>query len=322
MATKSSITNSVVHAASNDTSNNKNEKETTKNVVVVASDDSSPINEQNDKKATGIKNVGNVPNESTPNIVKEDEKQKKIDTSIISLDKLSLGPKKKLLVLPLGGFIVHRAHRRGLNTIPKNRRPDFSFGNFFVYKRPFCEEFLKFCFERFHVGIWSTTSEHNLLGVLNPVMGDLKSQLLFTWDHKQCTNTGFTCLGSKDKPLFLKELDGIWQKKYSNLAWCDGEYSASNTLLVTDPVKALLNPPNTAIFPQNYDPEDNEDDFLGPGGELRMFLDGLAHAKDVPTYVKDHRIGEPAITSSHSDWGYYSKIIRALGKKEMTDHKN
>ncbi|GKB93784.1 putative FCP1-like domain, HAD-like domain protein [Tanacetum coccineum] len=119
-----------------------------------------------------------------------------------------------------------------------------------LYKRPDCEEFLKFCFERFEVGLWSSAREHNLTGVLTNVIGELKS---------------------------------------------------NQTL---------------SIFPRNYDPENKEDDFLGPDGELRVFLDGLAEAKDVPTYVKDHPTGEPAITSSHPDWDYYSKINRSLGKKE------
>ncbi|GKC19577.1 uncharacterized FCP1 homology domain-containing protein-like protein [Tanacetum coccineum] len=118
------------------------------------------------------------------------------------------------------------------------------------------------------------------------------------------------CLENKHKPLFLKELKYVWQTK-----WCDVEYSSSNTLLVTDPVKALLNPPITSIFPGNYDPDNKEDDFLGPDGELRAFLNGLAEANDVPTYVKEHPFGEAAITPSHSDWGYYSKIICSLGKE-------
>nr|GEX70820.1 uncharacterized FCP1 homology domain-containing protein C1271.03c-like [Tanacetum cinerariifolium] len=50
---------------------------------------------------------------------------------------------------------------------------------------------------------------------------------------------------------------------------------------------------------------------MGPDGELRVFLNGLAEATDVPTYVKDHRIGDPPITNSHPDWAYYSKVIRS-----------
>ncbi|XP_076884571.1 uncharacterized protein LOC143533786 [Bidens hawaiensis] len=133
------------------------------------------------------------------------------DISIESMDKLNLGPQKKLLVLPMGGFLVHRAHRRRPNTIPKNRLPDFSSGNFMIYKRPFCEEFLKFCFERFEVGIWSSAMEHNIGEVLTNVMGELKSKLLFTWDQGQCTETGFMCSDNNKKPVFLKELKHIWQ---------------------------------------------------------------------------------------------------------------
>ncbi|XP_076920297.1 uncharacterized protein LOC143581361 [Bidens hawaiensis] len=245
-----------------------------------------------------------------------------MDINIISMDKLNLGPKKKLIVLPIGGFLVHRAHCRRPNTVPKNRLPDFCSGNFMIYKRPFCEEFLKFCFERFEVGIWSSAMEHNIGEVLTNVMGELKSKLLFTWDQGQCTETGFMCPDNNKKPLFLKELKHIWQKKYIYGPWSEGEYSASNTLLITYPVKALLNPPNTSIYPGNYDPENEKDDVLGLNSELRAFLDGLADAKDVQSYVKAHQIGDPAITPSHPDWDYYSKIIRAFGKKESGDHSN
>ncbi|PWA64746.1 FCP1-like domain, HAD-like domain protein [Artemisia annua] len=238
----------------------------------------------------------------------ENEKEARIDQGI-SLDKLSiLGRKKKLLVLPLGGIIVHRAHRIKPHAIPKNREPDF----LYVYKRPYCEEFLKFCLERFEVGIWSSAREQNIQWVLANVVGELKSKILFTWDQNQCIETRFKCLDNTDKPVFIKELRHLWDNKYSNLPWREGEYSSSNTLLITAPVKALLNPPNTGIFPQNYDPENKEDDFLGPDGELRVFLNGLAEATDVPTYVKDHRIGQPPITNSHPDWAYYSKVIRSI----------
>nr|XP_043609135.1 uncharacterized protein LOC122581058 isoform X2 [Erigeron canadensis] len=196
---------------------------------------------------------------ASDDVEKKDEKETSIDISI-SLDKLSLRPKKKLLVLPLAGIIVYRAHRSRPNTFPKNRRPDFSYGSFHVYKRPFCKEFLEFCFQRFHVALWSAAREYNLQGILDHVMGDRKRKLLFTW-------------------------------------------------------------PNNGIFPETYDPEYKEDRFLGPNGELRMFLEGLSEAKDVPTYVKDHRIGQPPIIPDHSDWGYYSKIVRAFEKKGTTDDK-
>ncbi|PWA35963.1 HAD-like domain-containing protein [Artemisia annua] len=297
------LKNKNVVAATDDT--HSSEEQDKNKTVVIASDDT-PDNEKVGEKEAEIKNA-NVASKDT-SIVK-DEKETRNDLGI-SLDKLSLGPKKKLLVLPLGGMLVHRAYRNRPNTIPMRSRPDFSTRSFLIYKRPYCEGFLKFCLERFEVGIWSSAMEQNIDGVLINIMGEHKSKLLFTWDQGQCTNTGFMCLENKEKPVFLKELKYVWQKK-----WRDVEYSSSNTLLITDPVKALLNPPNTSMFPGNYDPNNKVDDFLGPHGELRAFLGGLAEANDVPTYVKDHPFGEAAITPSHSDWGYYSKIIRSLGKE-------
>ena len=105
-----------------------------------------------------------------------------------------------------------------------------------------------------------------------------------TQDQTHCTNSGFNSLEKKSKPLFFKELKKVWQKVKKG-----GPYSASNTLLIDDkPYKALLNPvilntvvfviitfenvnikkiyilqPNTAIFPEPYNPKDKNDAALG-----------------------------------------------------------
>ncbi|KAL8135874.1 putative FCP1 homology domain-containing protein C1271.03c [Apium graveolens] len=249
-----------------------------------------------------LKNVS-VSDESSDN--EEDKTEASLD---ISLDKLSLGPKKKLLVIALGGLLVHRQHdREKFTKIPSNIRPDVFHGHFRVYKRPFCDEFLKFCFERFEVGLWSVAKEHNIQALLNTLLGAYRNRLLFVWDQEDCTDTGFKCLENKYKPIFLKELDKVWEKH--------GQYSSSNTLLIDDePYRALLNPPNTAIFTKKYIVSDVKDNFLGPKGELQAFLDGLVEAANVPSYVKDNPFGQPAITASHSDWAYYSKIVRQFCK--------
>jgi hypothetical protein len=54
---------------------------------------------------------------------------------------------------------------------------------------------------------------------------------------------------------------------------------------------------------------------LGPGGDLRLYLEGLVDADDVPSYVKDHPFGQPAITPTHSDWEFYSNIISRFQKE-------
>lgn len=47
----------------------------------------------------------------------------------LSLDKLNLGPKKKLLVLCLGGLLVHRVHIKNKSTV-RGLRPDVAYGRF------------------------------------------------------------------------------------------------------------------------------------------------------------------------------------------------
>ncbi|KZV48935.1 hypothetical protein F511_09531, partial [Dorcoceras hygrometricum] len=182
-----------------------------------------------------------------------------------------------------------------------------------VFKRPFCTEFLKFCFERFEVGLWSSARGHNIDGVLNNITGGMRSKLLFVWSQAECSESGFYCLDKPYKPLFLKNLKSLWEMRYITR----GQYSSSNTLLIDDePHTCLLNPPNTDIFPDPYKKHDTTDAFLGPNGELRKFLGGLADADvDVPSYVKDHPIGKPAITSSHPDWEYYERLVHNFSKK-------
>ncbi|KAJ9184409.1 hypothetical protein P3X46_004139 [Hevea brasiliensis] len=127
--------------------------------------------------------------------------------------------------------------------------------------------------------------------------------------QEHCTDTGFKSLENSNKPIFLKELEKLWEKINNSRR---KQYSLSNTLVIDDePYKALLNPPNTAIFLHEYKAGEANDNVLGPKGEFRLFLDGLTEADDVPTYVKKNLlgIGQPAIGPSHPDWRYYSKII-------------
>ncbi|CAN6843802.1 unnamed protein product [Brassica oleracea] len=123
------------------------------------------------------------------------------------LDKLSLGPekkKKKLLILSPNGLLLYRVHVQNLRRKPENRSPDATCGPNLVYKRPFAGEFMKFCLERFEVGIWSSANESNVDIILNIVLEDLKNKLLFVWDQKQSTNCGLKTLENSDKPMFFK----------------------------------------------------------------------------------------------------------------------
>ncbi|CAH9118996.1 unnamed protein product [Cuscuta europaea] len=255
-----------------------------------------------------------VSDESSDEEAKEDENE--LD---LPLDKLNLGPRKKLLVLCLGDLLVRRVHLRDKHTV-RGFRPDVIHGKFLVFRRPFCTDFMKFCFDQFVVGLWSSARDHNIDAVLRCITGyENRNKLAFVWSQEECRDSGDYCLEKKEKPLFLKNLEDLWEKKYgyhADLPWKKGEYSASNTLLIdTEPHVALLNPDNTAIFPKPFKTPDPGDTFLGSNGELRKFLEGVTDEEDVPTYVKKHRIGQPPITPSHPDWSFYQKIVHRFRKK-------
>ncbi|KAH7660653.1 Protein-serine/threonine phosphatase protein [Dioscorea alata] len=213
--------------------------------------------------------------------------------------------RKKLLVLDLNGLLaditmdthrMHRAHRR--------------VGGKSLFKRPYCDDFLKFCFEKFNIGVWSSRKMYNVDIVVECLMRNTKDKLLFCWDQSKCTTTGLGTIGNVHKPLVLKELKKLWDKEEPELPWELGEYTPSNTLLIDDsPYKALLNPPYTGIFPPPYNSRDVKDNSLGPGGDLRVYLEGLAVIDDVQQYVCEHPFGQAAITDKHPDWSFYMQII-------------
>ncbi|KAK1299931.1 hypothetical protein QJS10_CPB13g01706 [Acorus calamus] len=167
---------------------------------------------------------------------------------LLELERPTISDSKKLLVLDLNGLLVHTFKKSKKVQIPNSRGPDAIVGNKQVFKRPFCDDFVRFCFQRFDVGIWSSNIMRYVDGAIDCALGEMRSRLMFIWDQSNCTETGLKTIDDPKKPLYLKELKKIWDNESSDLPWSKGRYSSSNTLLIDDtPHKALLNPPNTAI---------------------------------------------------------------------------
>lgn len=238
-----------------------------------------------------------------------DEGDKNSEISHISLLRAPVGHlRKKLLILDINGVLADI-----VQPAPKNCEPDFKFAGRALFKRPFYQDFLKFCFERFEVGVWSSRAKKNVTRVIDYLMGGVKRKLLLCWDRSHCTPTKFKTLEDKHKPVVLKELRKIWEKHDPSLPWKKGDYNQSNTLLLDDsPYKALLNPPHTAIFPDSFNFQNTDDKSLGAGGELRVYLEGLAEAENVQNYVRENPFGQRAITERNTSWEFYESIINSL----------
>ncbi|CAK7323224.1 unnamed protein product [Dovyalis caffra] len=211
---------------------------------------------------------------------------------------------KKLLILDVNGLLADI-----VSYVSVGYQANVIVSGKSVFKRPFCDDFLRFCFEKFNVGVWSSRTRRNVNELIDSLFGDSRHKLLFCWDQSHCTNTGFTTVENRSKPLFLKELKKIWEYLDSINK---GEYDESNTLLLDDsPYKAICNPMHTAIFPRSYGYKDIADSSLGPEGNLRVYLERLAEAQNVQEYVARHPFGQRAITESDPSWGFYSKIANA-----------
>jgi len=226
--------------------------------------------------------------------------------------------RRKLLVLDVNGLLADI-----VPTVTGRYKPHKVLAQKAVFKRPFCDDFLQFCFDRFHVGVWSSRTRKNVNSVLDFLMGSSKSNLLFCWDQSHCTKTGYNTVENREKPLLLKELKYLWEKNEPDVPWASGVYNESNTLLLDDsPYKALRNPPNTAVFPHSYCYKDRRDNALGPGGDLRVYLEGLVLADNVQKYVEQNPFGQRPITNMNLSWSFYLKIIGNSSSEEGEDATN
>ncbi|XP_073057825.1 uncharacterized protein [Primulina eburnea] len=214
--------------------------------------------------------------------------------------------RRKLLVLDVNGLLAYI-----VMPPPKGSKADINILRRAVFKRPFCDDFLKFCFQNFDIGIWSSRAKEVIDRIVDYLLGNLQPKLLFCWNMSQSTQSGFKTLENIHKPLVCKELRKIWENDGCKFSWKKGRYNESNTLLIDDsPYKALLNPLHTAIFPHPYHYEDKDDNSLGPGGDLRVYLEGLLKSENVQEYVEHHPFGQSAINETNVSWQFYSGVLQ------------
>lgn len=179
-------------------------------------------------------------------------------------------PKKKLLILDLNGLLLVAIYK----SAPKVGLPaNVVVGNFKVYIRPGCEEFVKFCLKQFEVAVWSSGMKDKVSGLVEAAFGSRRKELLFVWSQVKCTLTKVKDPTNSWKGVMLKELSvvrsAIWERGFDEF----------NTLLIDDtPYKVLRNPSNTAVHPKPWTAHDVANNGLFA---LRDWLHGLSTAETV-----------------------------------------
>ena len=86
----------------------------------------------------------------------------------------------KLLILDLDETLIHATEE------PLTRQADFKTELYSVYKRPFVDRFLEFCFQNFKVGVWTTAGKEFAEEVVQNIFTS-DYTLEFLWSYQRCT---------------------------------------------------------------------------------------------------------------------------------------
>ena len=216
---------------------------------------------------------------------------------------------KHLLVLDLNGLLVDRRMSPCVEQDGTKRVPDAKFGKFFIYNRPQMNEFVNWLHDKFTVGVWSSAQQHNAKQLVSHIWGKQRDKLAFVWGQDRCTHVGaMDPKKPQSKPILLKDLNELWKTpSYAR-------FGPRNTLLIDDsPYKAVMNPANCAIHPEEYklggegggransvetaekkpddryrasdDGKTTDSSVLGEHGALRLYLSKLADCDFVDEFV-------------------------------------
>ena len=145
---------------------------------------------------------------------------------------------------------------------------DFHFSKFSVRKRPFLDEFLQYCFAKFSVAIWTSSTKDYVVEVVDNIL-DTGQELEFLWARERCTLKFFPEDGEF---RYLKNLHKIKRKGYD----------LTQTIMVDNtPHKLIRNYGNLVWI----------DDFVGDQNDrelkrLQNYLDDLAQVPNVRNVEK------------------------------------
>lgn len=105
-----------------------------------------------------------------------------------------------LLIFDLDETLIHAT------TEKLSRKADFIFEEFYVYKRPNVDEFLRKCLQNYKVAIWSSADDEYVKGIVKRLIPE-HHKLAFVWTRLNCS------IKTVKKPL-LEGFDGHFYKEH------------------------------------------------------------------------------------------------------------
>lgn len=172
---------------------------------------------------------------------------------------------KILLILDLDETLIYATEKQ------LERKSDFNIFNYFVYQRPYLQEFLNEVKDNFMLAIWSSASDDYVEEIVKRIIPD-EIDLEFVWGRSRCTykrnmqidEYGYYGNDYSNHYHYIKPLKKLKKKGYI----------LEKILIVDDtPHKSKDNYGN-AIYPEEFKGEINDEEL----DKLSKYLDTL---KDV-----------------------------------------
>ena len=167
-----------------------------------------------------------------------------------------------LLILDIDETLLYASEKR------LEQEPDYRVGPYFVYVRPYLQEFLQCCHETFRLAVWSSSSADYLSAILTAILPN-ELKLEFVWSRERCVQK-FD--GELQEIYYVKDL-----RKVQRIG-----FDLERILIVDDTPKKVERNFGNAIYVRPYfgDPADSE--LLG----LAKYLKSLATLTNVRSVEK------------------------------------
>ncbi|WP_292466499.1 HAD family hydrolase [Methanolobus sp.] len=173
----------------------------------------------------------------------------------------------KLLILDLDETLIHsRATRLAY-------QHDFQCSDYYVYKRPYLDEFLSFIASSFEIAIWTSANSEYAKCIISNIF-PANYPITFIWSRERCTPLYFHPSESidMDSHIYIKDL-----KKIKNRG-----YDLTRVLVIDDSPKQLQRSYGNLV-PVNPFLGDRDDDDLEL---LKTYLTFLNESDDVRVIEK------------------------------------
>jgi TFIIF-interacting CTD phosphatase-like protein len=169
---------------------------------------------------------------------------------------------KKLLILDLDETLIYATEQ------PLERKADFVAGPYFVYKRPFVDEFMAYCFENFDVAVWTTSTASYSAAIVENLVKPPHT-LQFVWARDRCT----WAYDEDTREQFLaKKLDKLKKRGFR----------LESIVVIDDTPAAWRNSYGNLVRVSRFEGEESDDELKS----LPTYLDFLKGQDNVRTIEK------------------------------------